>query len=118
MLNTYFPVLILCLLAAGFLMTMLLAASFLGPKRRSEIKDAPFECGTIGTGDTRGRFSVKYYLVAMLFIIFDIEIVFLYPWAVNAIQLGWYGYFVMLSFLVVLLLGLIYVWRRGALDWS
>lgn len=118
MINTYFSLFILWVLATGFLATMLIFASILGPKHRSEIKDAPFECGTVGTGDAQGRFGVKYYMVAMLFILFDIEIVFLYPWAVNAIQLGWYGYFVMLSFLAVLLLGLVYVWRRGALDWS
>lgn len=83
----------------------------------SEVKDDAFECGTIGTGDARSRFGVKFYLVAMIFILFDIEIVYMFPWAVNALQLGWYGFYVMLSFMLVLAMGLAYIWKRGVLDW-
>lgn len=118
MFNTYFPVLVLMILASGFLVTMLLLTIMLGPKRDSVVKDDPFECGTIGTGSAKDRFSVKFYLVAMIFILFDVEIVFLYPWALQAVQLGWYGFWVMLSFILVLTIGLVYIWRRGLLDWT
>ena len=117
MFNTYFPVLVLIVLAAGFLVTMLLASIFIGPRRDSAVKDEPFECGTIATGTASERFSVKFYLVAMIFILFDLEIVFLYPWALQAQTLGWYGFCAMLTFITVLSLGLAYVWRRGVLDW-
>lgn len=118
MINTYLPILILFLLAGGFVTLMLLLSVMLGPKRYSEIKDAPFECGTIGVGDPKDRVGVKFYLVAVIFILFDVEIVFLYPWAVQALALGWQGFAVMLSFLLVLVLGLAYIWKRGVLDWG
>ncbi len=118
MLATYFPVLVLMLLAAGFIVHMLVLTVILGPKNDSAVKDDPFECGTIGTGSARDRFSVKFYLVAMIFILFDVEIVFLYPWAVRAVELGWYGFAAMLSFVAVLGLGLAYIWKRGLLDWN
>ncbi len=106
------------IVVGGFLATMLIASIAIGPRRYSEVKDDPFECGTIGAGSANERFSVKFYLVAMIFILFDIEIVFLYPWAVQAIKLGWYGFWVMMMFLTVLVIGLAYVWKRGVLDWS
>lgn len=118
MINTYFPVLVLLILASGFAVTMLLLTIMIGPQRPSEVKDDPFECGTVATGSANERFSVKFYLVAMIFILFDIEIVFLYPWALQAQTLGWYGFYAMLSFLGVLTVGLVYVWRRGLLDWT
>ena len=77
------------LFAAGFLVVVLALSIFIGPKKITDKKTDPFECGTIATGDTSQRFGVKYYLVAVLFILFDIEIVFLYPWAVNVRELGW-----------------------------
>ena len=117
MLNTYFPVLVIIILAAGFAVTMLTLSAVLGPRRDSEMKDDPFECGTVATGTANERFSVKFYLVAMIFILFDIEIVFLYPWALQAQTLGWAGFYAMLSFIAVLSIGLAYVWRRGLLDW-
>lgn len=118
MLNTYAALLVLFILTGAFVAVMLLVSSFLGPKRHSEIKDDPFECGTVGTGNPNERLSVKYYLVAMIFILFDVEVVFMYPWAVQALKLGWYGYWVMVSFLAVVTMGLIYIWKRGVLDWS
>jgi NADH-quinone oxidoreductase subunit A len=117
MLHTYFPVFVIIVLTAGFLITMLAASIILGPQRPSTVKDDPFECGTIASGTASERFSVKFYLVAMIFILFDIEIVFLYPWAIQAQTLGWYGFWAMLSFISLLSLGLVYVWRRGLLDW-
>ncbi len=118
MMNTYFPLAVIFFLVAGFLVTMLAGAILFGPKRSTAVKDDPFECGTIATGDALGRLSVKFYLVAMLFILFDIEVVFMYPWALQALHLGWYGFWAMLSFLFVVGLGLVYIWRRGVLDWS
>ena len=114
----YISLLVLFILGSGFLVTMLLLSIFAGPQRRSEMKYDPFECGTVPTGTANERFSVKFYLVAMIFILFDIEIVFLYPWAVQALKLGWPGFFAMLSFLFVLTVELAYVWRRGVLDWN
>ena len=117
MIHSYFPVLVIMLLAAGFVTTMLLLSIFIGPRRLSEMKDDPFECGTVATGTANERFSVKFYLVAMIFILFDIEIVFLYPYALQAMKLGAPGFLAMLSFVGVLGIGLAYVWRRGLLDW-
>lgn len=105
------------LLAASVVIGILSLSILLGPRKITEMKDDPFECGTIGTGTATERFSVKFYLVAMIFILFDIEIVFLYPWAIQAVSLGWYGYVAMLSFIAVLSFGLAYIWRRGLLDW-
>jgi NADH-quinone oxidoreductase subunit A len=116
--NQYVPILVLFLLTGGFVTTMLLASIFLGPKKPSAVKDDPFECGTVGSGSPNDRLSVKFYLVAVIFILFDIEIVFLYPWAVKALALGWPGFAVMMSFLLVFAVGLAYIWRRGVLDWT
>lgn len=116
MLDTYFPVLVMFILVAGFAVTMLLLSILLGPKRHSEVKDEPFECGTIATGDVSGRHSVKFYLVAMTFIVFDVEIVFLYPWAITVRELGWWGFWAAMPFILVLTVGLVYEWKKGVLD--
>jgi NADH-quinone oxidoreductase subunit A len=118
MVNTYLPLLVLFSLAGAFVTFMLVLSSVTGPRRHTELKDQPFECGTVGSGSPNDRLSVKYYLVAMIFILFDVEIVFMYPWAVQAVKLGWYGYFVMVSFLAVVAIGLLYVWKRGVLEWN
>ena len=97
---------------------LLVASSVLGPKRRSAVKDAPFECGSTTVGSARQRFAVKFYVVGLLFIIFDLETVFFYPWAVQLHALGWFGFAEMFMFAVTLVVGLVYVWRRGALDWE
>ena len=116
MIDTYIPILVVIVLAAGFLVTMLMLSIVLGPKHYSQVKDDPFECGTIATGDVSGRHSVKFYLVAMTFIVFDVEIVFLYPWAINVRELGWPGFWAAVPFLAILTVGLVYEWRRGVLD--
>ena len=103
-------------LIAAFIFCLLLLAIFIGPKRRSEIKAQPFECGTIGSGNVSGRHSVKFYLVAMTFIIFDVEIVFFYPWALSLKSLGWSGLAAVFPFFLLLAVGLIYEWKRGVLD--
>lgn len=102
--------------AMAFLIPQLTA--LLGPKSTSEIKSAAFECGNEPMGSARQRFAVKFYVVALLFIVFDIEAVFLYPWAVNFARLGWFGYGTMAVFAFTLLMGLIYVWKKGALEWE
>jgi NADH-quinone oxidoreductase subunit A len=115
----YFGVVLLTLLCAGFLVTMLLLSTFLGPKAPTITKQLPFECGSVSVGSvSEMRFNVRFYLIAMLFILFDIEVIFLYPWAVNLEYLGWQGYLAMLSFMAVLFVGLLYVWKKGLLDWA
>ncbi|HQH25863.1 MAG TPA: NADH-quinone oxidoreductase subunit A [Oligoflexia bacterium] len=115
-LNPYLAVLVLIVLAAGFLASTLLVGMWLGPKSYSKIKDEPFECGTAGSADVGGRHGARFYLLAMTFIIFDVEIVFLYPWAVNLKQFGPAGFWAMLPFLGLLAVGLVYEARRGVLD--
>jgi len=97
---------------------MLVISSVLGPKKPSAVKAAPFECGSNPIGSARARFAVKFYVVGLLFIVFDLESVFFYPWAVQFRALGWFGFVEMLLFAATLLLGLAYVWRKGALDWE
>jgi NADH-quinone oxidoreductase subunit A len=119
MINPYLSVLALIVFCAGFLATMLLLASVLGPKKKTRTKQLPFECGSVSVGSvSEQRFNVRFYLVAMLFILFDIEVIFMYPWALVLTDLGWKAYAMMLSFMLVLLVGLVYVWRRGVLDWN
>ena len=118
-LNPYLGILLLTGAAGGFLVTMVLLASLLGPKNPTVTKQMPWECGAIPVGSVRDqRFNVRFYLVAMLFILFDIEVIFMYPWAVVLEQLGWFALFEMLSFMAVLVVGLIYVWRKGVLSWN
>ncbi len=94
------------------------AGVLLRPRRPSAVKAEPFECGNPSSGPAWGRFSVKFYLTAILFIVFDVEVVFLYPWAVMFRPLGMFGLVEMAIFVFVLALGLVYVWRKGALEWS
>ncbi|MCL4118158.1 UNVERIFIED_CONTAM: hypothetical protein GTU68_028123 [Idotea baltica] len=98
---------------------MLVLASVLGPKNKTKTKQLPFECGSVSVGNMRDqRLNIRFYLVAMLFILFDIEVIFMYPWALNLIELGWFGYFEMMSFIFILTLGLVYVWKKGVLNWN
>ena len=117
--NPYIGILLLGIVVTGFLVTILTLSHVLGPKNRNATKQLPFECGSVSVGNVReSRFNVKFYLVAMLFILFDIEVIFMYPWAVTLMDIGWVGFTAMLSFMLVLLLGLVYVWKRGILDWA
>jgi NADH-quinone oxidoreductase subunit A len=118
MLLDYLPILIFVILAALFAAGSVLLSSLLGPRRPNPEKLSPYECGVEPVGTARERFSVKFYLVAMLFIIFDMEIVFLYPWAVVFQQLRLFGLMAMGSFLLVLLVGYFYVWQKGGLEWD
>ncbi len=121
MLRDYVPIAILMAVAVGFALVSLAATHLFGPRRPNPVKLSPYESGVPPVGDARLRFSIKFYLVAMLFIIFDIEVVFLYPWAVVFRELLAQGYFIfieMVVFIGVLVLGLAYVWRKGGLEWD
>jgi NADH-quinone oxidoreductase subunit A len=114
----YFPVLVQVVIAVALAAGLIAASSLLGKKAKSPLKDTPYESGIAPTGSARERFSVKFYLVGMIFILFDIEAVFLYPWAVVYRQLKLFGFFEMLIFVALVLIGFFYVWKKGALDWS
>ena len=114
----YLPILILLALAIVIAGGMLGLSSLLGPKKPSPEKNASYECGIIPAEDARKAVWVRYYLVAMLFILFDIETVFLYPWAVIYRSLGLFGLMEMLVFLAILLIGYVYAWKKGALQWD
>jgi NADH-quinone oxidoreductase subunit A len=116
--ETYWPVLLQVLIAMVVATGMIGISYILGKKVRNRVKDMPYECGIPPTGSARERFSVKFYLVGMLFILFDIEAIFLYPWAVVYRELKMFAFFEMLLFIVLVLAGFFYIWKKGALDWS
>jgi len=122
MLSQYLPILILVGFAAGFVILLFSAAHILGPRSTSPAKEMPYECGVPPTGSSRNPFSVKFFLVALFFIIFDIEVVFLFPWALVfrdlVAQAGGVIIVDMAVFLGILLVGLAYVWKKGALEWE
>jgi NADH-quinone oxidoreductase subunit A len=116
--ETYWPVLLQGLIAMAVATGMLGISFLLGKKVRNRVKDSPYECGIVPTGSARERFSVKFYLVGMLFILFDIEAIFLYPWAVVYRELKMFAFCEMFVFIVLVLSGFFYIWKKGALDWS
>jgi NADH-quinone oxidoreductase subunit A len=117
-LQSYFPLAIVFLVAGALALVLVFLATVLGPKRPSAIKSAAFECGSDPVGSAHERFGVKFYVVALLFIVFDVEAVFFYPWAVQLHELGWGGFIAMSSFAFTLVIGLIYVLKKGALEWD
>lgn len=118
MLENYIPVGIIIIFAIGFGIVMSRLSEWFGPRHPTESKLSTYESGMEPVRTARERVSVKYYMVAMLFILFDIEVVFLYPWAVNFRALGAFGYVEMLVFIAILLLGYLYLWKKGALEWE
>jgi NADH-quinone oxidoreductase subunit A len=118
LMSEYIPVLVTFALAAVIVGVMVSINSFLGPRSHSRVKGESFECGNEPTGPAWVRFSIRFYIVAILFIIFDIEVVFLYPWAVIFRELGLFGFIEMLMFVGVLGVGFVYSWRKGAFEWS
>ena len=114
----YYPIFLQMLIAMAVAGGMIGASLILGKRLRNPVKDSPYECGMTPVGSARERFSVKFYLVAMIFILFDVEVVFLYPWAVVYGDLGLYGFIVMFTFLQLVLWGFFYIWKKGVLDWS
>ncbi|MDT8409730.1 MAG: NADH-quinone oxidoreductase subunit A [Wenzhouxiangellaceae bacterium] len=118
MLTEYFPILIFLGMALAMGAGMLAAGGILGPHRPNAEKLSPYECGFEAFEDSRMKFDVRYYLVAILFIIFDLEIAFLFPWAVALDVIGMAGLIAMAVFLAVLVIGFIYEWKKGALEWE
>lgn len=118
MLGTYLPIMLLILIAIAFGLGSVVFSSLIGQKKYSKVKMAPYECGCEPIGTARERFPIKFYLIAMLFILFDIEAVFLYPWAILYKKLGLFGLVEMGLFIVILFVGYIYVWKKGALEWE
>lgn len=114
----YLPLLIQFGLALGFVVMTLFATHYLGPRLRSKRKEMPFECGVESVGDARMPLNVRYFLTAILFVLFDVEVIFMYPWAVNFKKLGWFGFGEMLLFVGFLMAGFYYVIRKGVLDWE
>lgn len=104
--------------ATLFVLATILISQYLGPKHKSARKSVIFECGLDSIGDARSPFSIRYFLVAILFVLFDIEIIFMYPWAVGFKEIGWMGLIKMLGFLFILLIGYIYVLKREAFEWD
>jgi NADH-quinone oxidoreductase subunit A len=118
MLGTYLPIMLLIVVALAFGLGSVVFSSLVGQKKFSKVKMAPYECGCEPIGTARERFPIKFYLIAMLFILFDIEAVFLYPWAILYKKLGVFGLVEMGVFVVILFVGYIYVWKKGALEWE
>jgi NADH-quinone oxidoreductase subunit A len=118
MATSYFPILIMLVVAGGFAAVALIIAWLLAPSKPDVSKTSTYECGVPPVGTARERYSVRFYLVAMLFIVFDLETVFLFPWAVIFKQQAMFFFLEMLVFLGILLVGYVYVWRMGALDWN
>jgi NADH-quinone oxidoreductase subunit A len=111
-------VVIMTVLGVGFAGVMIGLSELLGPKNPTPEKLAPYECGMPAVGNARERQSVKFYLVAMIFLLFDIEVAFLYPWVVAFRDLGWSGFVQIVTFVLILAVGFVYVWRKGVLDWG
>ncbi len=104
---------------AGIIAFIIIGAShILGHRTKGKAKLAPYECGAVTTGPTRRMMTIRYYIVAMLFLVFDVEIIFLYPWAVVTKRLGLFGFIEMLLFVIILFIGYIYIWKKGALEWE
>ena len=116
--ETYFPVLVQITIAVVVAAALVALSYLIGKRVKDRVKDSPYECGIAPTGSARERFSVKFYLVGIVFILFDIEAVFLYPWAVVYRELKMFAFVEMLLFVVLILVGFFYVWKKGALDWS
>ena len=114
----YFPILMQILFAIAFVTGIIIVSGKLGPKRSSAVKDANFECGIESLGNARIPFSVKYFVVAILFVLFDVEVIFLYPWAVNFKELGMEGMVKMVIFMMLLLVGFFYIIKKKALEWE
>ena len=118
MIENYLPILVFLLVGLLFGIGPILAGFLLGTRRPDSEKTSPYECGFEAFEDARMKFDVRYYLVAILFIIFDLEIAFLFPWAVVLDQIGLFGMLAMAVFLTILVIGFIYEWKRGALEWE
>ena len=118
MLDAYIPILLFVLVAIGFAIFTWMFASLIKAERYNKVKLEPYECGIEPETDARDRYGIRYYLVAMLFVIFDVETVFMFPWAVIMDELALFGLIEMVVFLFILVVGYVYAWRKGALEWT
>ena len=118
MLAEYFPILLFLLVGLGVGVAPMLLGKLLGPSNPTPEKLSPYECGFEAFEDARMKFDVRYYLVAILFILFDLEIAFLFPWAVVLQEIGLFGFWAMMLFVLILVVGFIYEWKKGALEWE
>lgn len=116
--TSYVPLLILLLIAAIIVAAMFTLTSILGPKNPTEEKMMPFECGSDSTGAKHVKLSVKFYMTAILFVVLDVEVVLLYPWIVTFRESGWRGLLIMVPFMLLLVVGLLYEWKKGAMEWE
>jgi NADH-quinone oxidoreductase subunit A len=116
--QNYVPIFIFIAIVGSLLPITLLLAKLVRPSNPSKAKLMPYECGIDPIDSARGRYTVRYYIIAILFVVFDIESVFVYPWAIHFRELGWFGLAEMVSFLSVIVIALVYVWRKGALEWE
>jgi NADH-quinone oxidoreductase subunit A len=114
----FLPIIIQFSLAIGFVVTSMIVSHAIGPKRKGKVKDEQWECGIESVGDARAPISIKYFLVAILFVLFDVEVIFMYPWAVNFRYLGWVGFVEMIIFMAFLLTGYFYIIKKGVLNWE
>lgn len=114
----YLPMILMLIVALGFVVAVMFVTHLLGPQRKSKIKLETFECGIPSQGNARIPFSIKYFMVAILFVLFDVEVIFMYPWAVNFKELGLTGFIEMITFIGFLLVGFFYIMKKGALKWE
>ena len=118
MMEQHLPILVTFCVVGAMVGGMAVTGKLLGPKRSTAVKGEAFECGNPPSGSARSRFPVKFYMTAILFIVFDVEVIFLYPYAVVFRKLGWFGFAEVIVFVAVLLIALVYVWKKGALEWE
>jgi NADH-quinone oxidoreductase subunit A len=118
MLRSYIPIFLFIGIAAGFAVFTILLSKLVHAEKGNTVKLQPYECGIESVGDARDRYSIRYYLIAMLFVIFDVETIFMFPWAVSLDRLAVFGLIEMLVFLFILVVGYFYAWKKGALEWQ
>ena len=118
MLEQYFPILLFIVVGVGIGLLLLTVGTLVAPDRPDPAKLSPYECGFEAFEDARMKFDVRYYLIAILFILFDLEIAFLFPWAVVLPDIGIFGFWSMMAFLAILVIGFVYEWKKGALEWE
>lgn len=118
MLTSYIPIFLFIAIATGFAVFTIVFSKLVHAKKANAVKLEPYECGIESVGDARDRYSIRYYLIAMLFVIFDVETVFMFPWAVSVDALAWFGIVEMFVFLFILVVGYFYAWKKGALEWQ
>ncbi len=116
--GAYIPIFLFLLVAIAFVTVVFIVSWLAQPEKYNKVKLEPYECGIEPQTDARDRYSIRYYLVAMLFVIFDVETVFMFPWAVIVDELAWFGLIEMFVFLAILVTGYVYAWRKGALEWA